>query len=81
MALLGSNPRGPIEEPFHDPAFFQQVSVNPEPGVATWPDGYDICSDVLRYHCEVGRMRTDDEMNAYFNPETSPAALHAKPNQ
>ncbi len=30
-----------------DDQFFQQVSVNPELGTVTWPNGADLCPDVL----------------------------------
>ena len=62
------NPRGPMTVPFKDAAFFQQVNVDPELGVVTWPNGYDICSDVLRYYCELGRVATREELGAYFEP-------------
>lgn len=40
--------RGPIFEPIkRDRALFQAVTVDPELGVVTWPNGADIDSDVL----------------------------------
>ena len=37
-----------------DTALFQNAFV--DHGVLTWPNGYDICSDVLRAWCEAGRV-------------------------
>jgi hypothetical protein len=78
---LFENSRGPMTEPFRDGDFFLKVSVDPELAVVTWPNGYDICSDVLRYYCELGRVASREEMNQYFNPLTSPAVLNDKPIQ
>ena len=76
------HPVGPMDEPFRDPEFFQQAFVDPELEVVTWPNGYDICSDLLRYYCELGRVCSDEEMNAHFcpQPETSALILHDQPN-
>jgi hypothetical protein len=75
---LFAYPKGPLTEPFQDVTFFQKVFVDPETGVVAWPNGYDICSDVLRYYCEQGRVTSDEEMNAYFNSEISASVLHDK---
>jgi len=40
---------GPVFEPLHDPAQFAEVTVDPELGTIVWPNGADICPDVL-YH-------------------------------
>lgn len=76
---LFAHPKGPLKEPFQNPEFFQKVYVDRETGVAAWPNGYDICSDVLRYYCEQGRATSREEMNAYFNPQTSTMVLNDKP--
>ena len=71
---LFASRKGPLTEPFADRAFFQQVYVDPETRVVAWPNGYDICSDVLRYYCERGRVTSREEMNAYVT-ESAPASL------
>lgn len=40
--------RGPVFEPLKaDAALFRSVEVDPEPGTIFWPNGADICPDVL----------------------------------
>jgi hypothetical protein len=47
---------GPMAEPLQDPAYFRQVSVDPELGTIVWPNGYDLDPDVLHGdHEPVGR--------------------------
>ncbi|MBI4579653.1 MAG: DUF2442 domain-containing protein [Planctomycetes bacterium] len=36
-----------VFEPLKDLAYFRQVSVNAEIGTIVWPNGADICPDVL----------------------------------
>jgi hypothetical protein len=36
-----------IFQPLSDPAFFRQVQVSPDLGTICWPNGADICPDVL----------------------------------
>lgn len=33
--------------PLLDPAFFRRVSVNPDLGTIVWPNGADVCPEVL----------------------------------
>ena len=39
--------RAGVFEPFHDPAFFSQVQVDPRFRTIVWPNGVDFCPDVL----------------------------------
>ena len=39
-----------VFEPLGDPEFFAQVRVNPDIGTIVWPNGADLCPDVLRHH-------------------------------
>jgi hypothetical protein len=39
-----------VFEPLRDPQFFALVRVNPEIGTIVWPNGADLCPDVLRHH-------------------------------
>jgi len=55
---------GPIVEPLRDAQTFSQVRL--EDGVVTWPTGFDICSDVLRFWVEQGRVCSERETNAHF---------------
>ena len=43
---------GPIFQPLRDPARFREVEVDEELGTLVWPNGADICPDVL-YHGRV----------------------------
>ena len=36
-----------VFEPLRDPAFFSRVTVNPDLGTIVWPNGADLCPDVL----------------------------------
>ena len=39
--------RGGVFSPLQEPDFFHQVSVNPDIGTVCWPNGADLCPDVL----------------------------------
>jgi hypothetical protein len=39
--------KGPMFEPLKDPARFREVRVDPELETLVWPNGADICPDVL----------------------------------
>jgi len=36
-----------VFEPLTDPDFFKQVRVEPDVGTIVWPNGADVCPDVL----------------------------------
>lgn len=39
-----------VFEPLRDPDYFRQVRVNPDVGTIVWPNGADLCPDVLHEH-------------------------------
>lgn len=39
--------RGGVFAPLDDPAFFRQVRLSAEGGTVEWPNGLDLCPDVL----------------------------------
>ncbi len=39
-----------VFEPLRDQQFFALVRVNPDIGTIVWPNGADLCPDVLRHH-------------------------------
>jgi len=39
--------RGGVFRPLEDTGFFSRVRVDPEAGTVVWPDGVDLCPDVL----------------------------------
>ena len=50
--------QGPIFEPLRkDPVKFREIRVDPELGTIVWPNGADICPDLL-YH---GRVPASQE--------------------
>lgn len=44
--FTGRNWRG-VSEPLADPAFFAQVSVDPQIRTVVWPNGYDMAPETL----------------------------------
>lgn len=46
LAPMIAGHRG-VFEPFHDPGFFAQVSVDADAGTVVWPNGVDLDPDVL----------------------------------
>ena len=59
--------RGGVYAPLEDPAFFNQVRVDPELGTIVWPNGMDICPDLL-HSLAVGHSLTE----AGASPSRSP---------
>jgi Protein of unknown function (DUF2442) len=45
--LSGLWQSGPVFEPLRDPAYFASVTVDPELGTVTWPNGADLAPEVL----------------------------------
>jgi hypothetical protein len=52
---------GPMIEPLQEEVFFVQAFL--DHGVLTWPNGYDVCPDVLRAWAEAGTILTPAETN------------------
>jgi hypothetical protein len=44
---LAGELRGPVFEPLRSPDYFAHVSVNPEIGTITWPNGADFAPEFL----------------------------------
>jgi len=57
-----------VFEPLTDPAFFRKVSVNAELGTIAWPNGADICPDVLYSHASGKKFKK----NSHVDCETLP---------
>jgi hypothetical protein len=55
---------GPMADPLADESFFSQAFI--DHGVVTWPNGFDVCPDVLRFWCEQGRVFEEAKTNAHF---------------
>lgn len=62
---------GPVAEPLQDEQFFAQAYI--DHGTLTWPNGYDVCPDVLRFWCQQGRVCSREETDAYFEHALSDA--------
>jgi hypothetical protein len=79
---IAEAPRGPLEEPLRDAAFFRQVRCDGY--TVTWPNDFDLCPDVLRYWCEIGRVCSQQELDAAFAEmlkptENTASVLNDKP--
>lgn len=55
---------GAVFEPLTDPNYFRQFRL--EDDTVRWPNGADFCPDVLRYWCEAGEVRSQEETDKYF---------------
>ena len=69
---LGPALWGPVFEPLRETAYFEQLQIEDE--TIRWPNGADFCPDVLRYWCEVGGVRSQDETDAHFSCSITPSA-------
>ena len=73
LSPLVKFPRGPMEEPLSNEAFFKKVFL--DGGSVAWPNTYDICPDVLRYWCEIGHVCSQEELDAAFSEQTPTEAM------
>jgi hypothetical protein len=55
---------GEIFAPLNDAALFRQAAIRH--GTLVWPNDADLCPDVLRYWCEIGRVCSPAELDAAF---------------
>ncbi len=55
----------PIVQPLRKTEFFRRVRVGN--GSIVWPNGYDVCPDVLRFWCEIGHATSQAETDAHFS--------------
>ncbi len=62
----------PIVEPLKQPDYFRKVRV--KNGSVAWPNGYDVCPEVLRFWCQGGHATTQAETDAHFKAEGKIAA-------
>jgi hypothetical protein len=68
--------QGPMIEPLRGGLYFSQAFI--DHGVLTWPNGFDVCPDVLRAWCENGRILTPDETNAWLAQPQPEVAVGAR---
>lgn len=57
--------RGRVFAALKHPEKFREVAV--QDGTLVWPGGADICPSVLRYWCELGRVCSQEELDAHFS--------------
>ncbi len=55
---------GPVFGPLADRNVFREVRL--EDDTIRWPNDADFCPDVLRYWCEAGGVRSQEETDRYF---------------
>ena len=55
---------GPVFEPLKAPEYFRQFRI--EDDTLRWLNDADFCPDVLRYWCESGGVKTQEETDAHF---------------
>ena len=64
---LASALRGPVFEPLKYPDYFRQFRLEDE--TIRWPNDADFCPDVLRYWCEMGGVRNQEETDSHFSSQ------------
>jgi hypothetical protein len=61
-------------DPLGEERFFARAFI--DHGVLTWPNGYDVCPDVLRTWCEAGRILSAEETEGRIaQSRPAPAAV------
>ena len=55
---------GPVFGSLTNPDYFRQFRL--EDDTIRWPNDADFCPDVLRYWCEAGGVRSQEETDAHF---------------
>jgi hypothetical protein len=72
--------QGELFEPLRELSAFRQARV--QHGTLVWPNEADLCPDVLHYWCEIGRVCSQDELDAAFvsPPRASAMTLNDKPS-
>ena len=55
---------GSVFGPLSNPDYFRQLRL--EDDTIRWPNGADFCPDVLRYWCEAGGVRSQEETDVHF---------------
>ncbi len=65
---------GPVFGPLANPDLFRQFKI--EDDTIRWPSGADFCPEVLRFWCEAGGVKSQEETDRYFatTSETAPAS-------
>lgn len=66
LAPLLARESGPLTDPLRAVEEFAKVRCDAGSGALVFPTGYDICPDVLRYWCEVGRVCSQEETDEFF---------------
>jgi hypothetical protein len=63
---------GPVFAPLADVNLFRQFKL--EDDTIRWPSGADFCPDVLRYWCEAGGVKSQEETDRHFSQSSETAA-------
>ena len=61
---------GPVFEPLKDTEVFGRLRL--EDDTIRWPNDADFCPDVLRYWCESGCVRSQEETDQHFAGHAAP---------